>query len=167
MIFTDPAKKSFGSGSPRLRQSLLQGYGSGLKEEEETHMTHMNVNVTSSGQGTRTVVLQIPRVRPLITIFLRGTFLDFFFNGRYSTLLHLLPLRFRCVGGCWDRTLDSCYYGIGSNSSARSHPLGQISSRYAQTFWMRSSRVVRESDSQCRSRNCPGFDPSIFRHNGI
>ena len=43
---------------------LLQGYGSGLKEEElmMTHR-HMNVNVTSSGQGTRTVVLQIPRVR--------------------------------------------------------------------------------------------------------
>jgi hypothetical protein len=52
----------FGSGSPRLVIFVLQGYGSGLKEEEETHMTHMNVNVTSSGQGTRTVVLQIPRV---------------------------------------------------------------------------------------------------------
>jgi hypothetical protein len=30
--------------------------------------------------------------------------------------------------------------------------------------WMRSSRVVRASDSQCRSRNCTGFDPSILRH---
>jgi hypothetical protein len=30
--------------------------------------------------------------------------------------------------------------------------------------WVRSSRVVRASDSQCRSRNCPGFDPSILRH---
>ncbi len=29
-------------------------------------------------------------------------------------------------------------------------------------LWMRSSRVVRSSDSQCRSRNCPGFDPSII-----
>ncbi len=27
---------------------------------------------------------------------------------------------------------------------------------------MRSSRVVRASDSHCRSRNCPGFDPSIL-----
>ncbi len=32
---------------------------------------------------------------------------------------------------------------------------------------MRSSRVVTASDSQCRSRNCPGFDPSILRHSGI
>ncbi len=33
---------------------------------------------------------------------------------------------------------------------------------------MRSSRVVRaSSDYQCQSRNCPGFDPSILRHNGI
>jgi hypothetical protein len=29
------------------------------------------------------------------------------------------------------------------------------------------SRLVRESDSQCRSSNCPGFDPSILRHSGI
>ncbi len=34
-------------------------------------------------------------------------------------------------------------------------------------LWMRSSRVVRASDSQCRSRNCPGFEPSILRHSGI
>ncbi len=32
---------------------------------------------------------------------------------------------------------------------------------------MRSSRVVRASENQCRSRNCPGFDPSILRHSGI
>ncbi len=28
-------------------------------------------------------------------------------------------------------------------------------------------RVVRASDSQCRSRNCPGFDLRILRHSGI
>jgi hypothetical protein len=33
---------------------------------------------------------------------------------RYSILLHLPPLRFHCVGGCWDRTQDSWGdYGIG------------------------------------------------------
>jgi len=32
---------------------------------------------------------------------------------------------------------------------------------------MRSSLVVGASDRQCRSRNCPGFDPSILRHSGI
>ncbi len=31
-------------------------------------------------------------------------------------------------------------------------------------MWMRCSRV---SDSQCRNRNCPGFDPSILQHSGI
>ncbi len=30
-----------------------------------------------------------------------------------------------------------------------------------------SSLVVRASDSQWCSRNCPGFDPSILRHSGI
>ncbi len=29
------------------------------------------------------------------------------------------------------------------------------------------SRVIIASDSQCRSRSCPGFDPSILRHSGI
>ncbi len=32
---------------------------------------------------------------------------------------------------------------------------------------MRSSRVGRASDCQCRSRNIPGFDPSILRHNRV
>ncbi len=32
---------------------------------------------------------------------------------------------------------------------------------------MRSSRVVRASGCQGQSRNSPGFDPSILRHNGI
>ena len=27
--------------------------------------------------------------------------------------------------------------------------------------------MVRASDSQCRNRNCPGFDPSVLRHSGI
>ncbi len=27
--------------------------------------------------------------------------------------------------------------------------------------------MVTASDIQCRSRNCPGFDPSIPRHSGI
>ncbi len=31
---------------------------------------------------------------------------------------------------------------------------------------MRSRRVVRASDCQCRSRNSSGFEPSILRHNG-
>jgi hypothetical protein len=30
----------------------------------------------------------------------------FFVYLRYSTLLHLPPLRFHCVGGCWYRTQD-------------------------------------------------------------
>ncbi len=37
------------------------------------------------------------------------------FNVFYSTLLHLPPLRFHCVGGCWYRTQDCCDFGICSN----------------------------------------------------
>jgi hypothetical protein len=47
----------------------------------------------------------------------RGIFLVFFFfYVLYSTLLHLPPLRFHCVGGCWDRTQDCCDFGIGSQT---------------------------------------------------
>ncbi len=35
------------------------------------------------------------------------------FSGLYSKLLHLPPLRFHCVGRCWDRTQDGCDFGIG------------------------------------------------------
>ena len=50
----------------------FQGYGPAVKAEEEVERVqvsadlnvdrHMNVNVTSSGQGTKTVILQIPKV---------------------------------------------------------------------------------------------------------
>jgi hypothetical protein len=44
----------------------------------------------------------------------KGRFFEFFsFLCTISTLLLLPPLRFHCVGGCWDRTQDSCDYGIG------------------------------------------------------
>ncbi len=36
------------------------------------------------------------------------------FYVRSLTLLHLAPLRFSCVGGCWDRTRDCCDFGIDS-----------------------------------------------------
>jgi hypothetical protein len=32
-------------------------------------------------------------------------------------LFHLLPLRFHCNGGCWDRTQDCCDFGIDSQTS--------------------------------------------------
>jgi hypothetical protein len=40
----------------------------------------------------------------------------FFFLCTLSTLLHLPPLRFHCVGGCWDRTQDCCDFGIDSQT---------------------------------------------------
>ncbi len=50
----------------------------------------------------------------LKTISLKRDYFGIFsFYVRYSTQLHLPPLRFHCVGGCWDRTQDSCDYGIG------------------------------------------------------
>ncbi len=63
----------------------------------------------------------------LISIyFYTNAFKKFFFDVLYLTLLHLMPLRFHCVGGCWDWTLqDCCDLVVGSQTlyhSARSHP---------------------------------------------
>ncbi len=46
----------------------------------------------------------------------RRIFWDFSFYVRYSTLLHLPPFRFHCVGGCWDRSQDCCSFGIYSQT---------------------------------------------------
>jgi hypothetical protein len=54
-----------------------------------------------------------------ISIFCLHLQIALFFKGGFfvcyvlnSTLLYLPSLRFICVGGCWDRTPDSCDYGI-------------------------------------------------------
>ena len=42
---------------------IYQGYGRGMDVKmEQEDVRHMNVNVSSSGQGTKTVILQIPKV---------------------------------------------------------------------------------------------------------
>jgi hypothetical protein len=48
--------------------------------------------------------------------FNTGGIFGFVFYVLYSTLLHLPPLRFSYVGGCWDRTQDSSDFCIGSQT---------------------------------------------------
>ncbi len=65
--------------------------------------------------------------RNSIFIFVKGDF--FYFYVRYSTLLHLPPLRFHCVEECWDGTQDRWTLELTarrSNHSARSHPLSRL-----------------------------------------
>jgi hypothetical protein len=50
----------------------------------------------------------------------KGGFLKIF-SVLYSTLLQIPPLRFHCVRGYWDRTQDSCDFGISSQTF---YPLG-------------------------------------------
>ncbi len=61
---------------------------------------------------------------------------DFFkiFYILYSSLLHLRPLKFHCVGGCWDRTQDCCDFGIGSifNLSNKYICSQKLARKYAQ-----------------------------------
>ncbi len=48
-------------------------------------------------------------------MFTGGFFFYKSFYVHYSTPLRLPPLRFHCVGGCWDRTHDCCDFGIDSS----------------------------------------------------
>ncbi len=47
-----------------------------------------------------------------------------FFLLLYSTVHHLPPLRFHCVGGCWDWTQDCCDFGrwLSDTLVARTQP---------------------------------------------
>ncbi len=59
------------------------------------------------------VAKEYERGRGTGVTFIKGDFFIFYFHVRYSTLLHLLPLKFHCVGECWDWSQDCCDYGIG------------------------------------------------------
>jgi hypothetical protein len=49
--------------------------------------------------------------------FVGEFFCIFSFYVRYSTLLYMPPLRFHCIGGGWDRTLqDCCSFGNDSQT---------------------------------------------------
>ncbi len=43
-------------------------------------------------------------------------FFLFFYVLYFNTASKTAALRFHCVGGCWDRTLDCCDFGIGSQT---------------------------------------------------
>jgi hypothetical protein len=45
-----------------------------------------------------------------------GFFIILIFIYVFPTLLYVPPLRFYCVGGCWDRTQDCCDFGIESQT---------------------------------------------------
>jgi hypothetical protein len=75
-----------------------------------------------------------------------GFFLFFTFYVLYPTMLHLPPLRFHCVGGCWDRkTQDCCAFGIGSqthsNHSAKSHQKIRVHCKKTLTIFPSPARM--------------------------
>ncbi len=54
-----------------------------------------------------------------------------------------------------------------SRGFMESHMVRQLWPKTSSMVWMRPSREVKASDCQCRSRNRPGFDPSILQCSGI
>ncbi len=52
-------------------------------------------------------------------VYLLWIFLDFSFYVRSSIRLQLPPLRFHCVGGCWDRTQDNWRHWLSAPLTTR------------------------------------------------
>ena len=61
---------------------------------------------------------KLPQLRRSTKSYKVDFFLFSFFNVRYSTVLELPTLRFRCVVGFWDRTQDCCDFRIDINADA-------------------------------------------------
>ncbi len=96
----------------------------------------------------------------IFTFVLQGDFWGFFM---YSTLFHLQALRFHCVGGCWDRTQDSCDFGIGSQTTLKL--LGLISSTSLLYFpiWRVGSYSLSTMSFGSGSGTCCGFQTYLSR----
>ncbi len=73
-----------------------------------------------------------------------------FFRGHWTTTRHTSSSQISKGNGRWEEKLEL-----------------QCGTLICNMMWMRSSRVVRASHCLCRSRNSPGFYPSILRHSGI
>jgi hypothetical protein len=90
---------------PRIRLLVLTLLSKPRRNVKETFTIHL--------KNKKNIWFAISFLNLFLSFFLKlkGNFLFFFyFYVRYSTL----PLlRFHCVGRCWDRTQDSCDYGIG------------------------------------------------------
>ncbi len=68
-----------------------------------------------SNMSARVLSKNVPYLCSQVSAFrnVKGGNYFWIFSVFYSTLLHLPPLRFHCVGGCWNRTQDSCDVCIG------------------------------------------------------
>ncbi len=72
------------------------------------------------------------------------------FSVLYSTLFHLTPLRFQCVGGCWDRIQDSCdFFSIGCQTI---YPIGQITSTSTTAIFHPQPKIV-DTFHELQTRN--------------
>jgi hypothetical protein len=76
----------------------------------------------------------------------------------------VLPVKILVKLAFWDQEIIGC--GSWSADVIRYRIMDPILLDFIY-FWLRPIRVVRASDSLCRSHNCLGFDPSILRHSGI
>ncbi len=93
-----------------------------------------------TGRRPRRATTPTPDTSSVQRIWIKGFFGFFVMHQLYSTLLHLPPLRFHCVGGCWDRTQDSAISALAVRCSSHwayilstlgyiSSTLGDISSK--------------------------------------
>ncbi len=98
---------------PQLSLILLANFCSVVYQNKMSYCTHKQSSLLRAIPIERRDTKNVRNI--VIPGYKRVIFLIFILlYVLYSTLLHLPPLRFHCVGGCWDRTLDCCDFGIGN-----------------------------------------------------
>jgi hypothetical protein len=93
--------------------------------------TFVWISSKNSTSGGCVLCVVCVHIQPFRIFAKQQVFLYYIYvNIQYSTLLHLPPLIFHCVGGCWDRFQDCCDFSICSHPhSAILSTLGKISSK--------------------------------------
>ncbi len=92
---------------------------------------------------------------------------DFFLYILYSTLLHLMPLRFHCVGGCWIEPTTVATLALAARfSRARSHPQVRLDLIHTRLDLIHNYRLLNNlSQNAIMSRNIRiSFKNNILQH---
>jgi hypothetical protein len=112
--------------SCRRLTSMALDIAKGLAYLAELKYVHRDVACRNCLGMTKTLILYVYtanadfvnifsniRRKNMFHCFFISVFFFFLFYVRYSKPLHLPPLGFHCVGGCWDQTQGWCDFGLG------------------------------------------------------
>ncbi len=102
----------------------------------------------------------------LLVAQLTGGFFGFFFYVPYSTLLHLPPFRFHCVGGC---CCTNSWKQIYSSFSSRRHKFfsSDLSASFSTNLWYLANNFLMHAYMLSYSRCSSAITRIVFENTKI